>query len=1763
MKKITKSALSLILSLILAAGGLFAVPFVAEAVDKPVDLEGSSINFWADPENRITADDLTAFSNGSKTAMVGAVGAFKRSNSSDKYYLFLPSNADCNNLKVWFNADICTVNSLVVRSGETTNVFKDCDEGGVMHEYTLLLGGTSYNLSVMKSGDVGAVYIDTDSGSISKITNSSDHSTYEGGTIMVVNADGTIEYDGALEKMSGRGNGTWGTNNKKNPYNIKLATSTKLLGMPKAKKWCLLANAGDGTLVKNQLTYDFADYIGIKYQTHCKPVDLYVNQQYYGSYDLAEKAEIKSNRVNITDNYENLEIANGTVDEQTGTVTLADMDSLGLSTRTIDASNSTVNIAYQVETSSNYFGHAVGARRYSAYASTSQGSTTYTNINDPDDLTGGYIFELEISQRWAKENAGFSAYNRQGWTVKSNDYISRHQVDYCYNLMYALGSAVYNNGTVPSGSTTTNCNSLGNTSGLLNNYGAKSITNPAPIEIYQGKKWSDILDSQSAVKFYWTQEFFKNMDSSTSSTYFYKDVDSKDSKLYAGPMWDMDNSLGYGSNGSRWGYSYTSTDGWYTKNTRIYRWRTRDSNTSYSTDAYAPLSFYGALATNCTDFWQSAQSEWYRKISPAVDVLTSSDDDSNSVLHNVDYYVDTVAKSGAMDAYKIKGAENDNGYDVSTVKSGLKNWISSRQSWINSQFSKVAISGTNISSIPDQTFDGTPSEPEITISYNGAELIEGEDYTVTYRNNTAVGNGFADITGKGMYTGSISTSFKIVKGNLDGTVTIPEAAYSGDTLTATYFNANGFEVESHLNYQWYKNGAAISGANGKTYEITDSDKGANITVTVTGDGTNLGSSVTSGTCAVRTGDKPDNYTETLAEWLYDYSVNPDDLTNISTDGYAYAATDGQMMDGAELTGSVTATTQSKIKWSDDIYSNSTNVINKDYSPIMGTDKSDGVAWGEYPYFETTLSTVGYENISFSAKLGGTNRGPSTWKLQYSLDGTNYTDVENATYVIAANKTMEEAFTDVELPDSCSNMRKVYIRAVVYDDVAINSKYRIVGIASGDASINNVAVKGTRITAITSLESPTIINPSLNGDGTALFDTDLISLKDNNGGADVYYNIGGEDIKYSGAFSPFDDNAEIGDTVTLTAYAKFEDIESDPVTATYTFAGHDINHFNYSTYTANVSGGALYSNGGAYDGSATMTAYTDGKSQYVPVWNEKNGAFMLAPDDGALWSQYSGYTFALSTAGFENVTLTAKAYTTAQGPNSLTMQYSLDGGTWYTVTQNKALAANGVLEQYLMGYELPDSCDNRNKVYVRLITQENSTHGSSTTPSTTLHNNASKGNLYINNIVFAGDLTGDALMPYTNKTSDYFGDTGSLKYYSADDGNLRYSVVTDNNQIIMSGAYNAETGIVIVGDDDFNPYYTGGYTVSVWTGDSNDRSEVNTRKYYYKGSTICEFNYNSSSRMLEDYLNSDGTAASNTGGENNGTLTMSPNAVSNTSMTADDTYGVKVSWASDNFFTYNKNGSLDTPSGNGYWQIETSTSGYTNLTLNTEQLSSNKGPRDWGIAYSTDGTNFTYVTGSNAHTISNDASNSTVETYNNFALPTACDNQQKLYIRLFINGGETVDGNELADMLKGNTGIDNISISGISEAPEVTFDINTVLLENAGDNSGSYPVDATVTVDGTSYTASGGTASIRLQSGSTHIAEVSVNGTFVNRVPFTVSENGSVTIPVVAVDMNGDGIINGRDYAQIKRISDSTKKAKFKSSFASLVGTQSDNFTYEK
>lgn len=1744
-----KKTVSMLLALLMVLTTIFICPSVAQAVDTAPTLDNCGIDFWADPENSLTQADVTAFQNGIKTTMTGAVGAFKRSSSSSKYYLFLPSNADCTNLKVWFTQSTASVDGTPLTSGQATDVFADINEGGVSKVYTLTLGSSSYSLTAIKSGDIATVYIDTESGSISKINASDDHSVAEAGTIMVVQPDGTVDYDGVMEKMTGRGNGTWSTNGTKNPYNFKLETSTSLLGMGKAKKWCLLANANDSTLIKNQLTYDFADYIGIKYQPHCKPVDLYVNQQYFGSYQLAERVEIKSNRINVTDAYENLEIANGTVDSATGIVTPADLE--GTSVSSYNSSGSAVS---SLETS-NTVAQTTGSRRYSK------------SLNDPDDYTGGYLYELEISQRWIEENAGFCAYNRQGWVIKSCDYATKNMVDYSYDLLYALGSAVYNNGTVPSTATdqTKGANATKNI--ITGNYiiaplGTTTDGNPAPAAKYQGKKWNDILDADSAVKYYWTQEYFKNMDSSTSSTYFYKDSDSIDSTLYAGPMWDMDNSIGFDSTGERWGYSWTSSTGWYTKNTRIYRYITNQSYTDFTTDAQSPLSFYGALATNCTDFWQMAESYWYTIVEPATKILLGEETDPTGTLHSTQYYAETVAKSGTMNNLRLN-LNSDGAYDTASVTSGMNTWFSERNTWIDSQISKVDINDCTVASIANQSCTGSEITPAVTITYNGATLTEGMDYTLEYSNNVAASrNAAVTITGNGLYTGSRTVTFTISSGSLvGGSVAIPEYAYAGDTLTAEVTNASGSKITNYISYQWKADGTAISGATDASYTIDSAYAGSVITVTVSGDGINFASvGIASNNCEVLSGERPKGYSRTIASWDYDYTANADALVNADATGaaYYYNATGGESAEGASLSASVNTVDSAKIKWSGtaDLYANDSNSVASDQSPVMGTSKTDGLAWGEYPYFVTTVSTVGYEDIHFSAKLGGTKKAPRDWKLQYSLDGINYNDIEGATYSILKNKNMELAFDNIALPSVCENVSNLYIRMVVTNDISIDGNYLIVGSTSGDASVNNIAVTGVSTAVITKLEAPTLTTTSASGDFTKLFDDENIVIADNNGGADVYYTINdGEPVLYTGAFNPFDSTtAKEDDTAVIKAYAKFNDIESEITSLTVTYGGVNILTFNYGGYSSNVSNGAVFSTGGVYGESGKMTAYTDGVSQYVPLWNDTNKAFVISPDDGVLWSKDSGFYFEVSTAGYENINFSCQAYTTSQGPRSVSLEYSLDAKTWTAVKTNVALSSNAALEQLFMAENLPSECSNLAKVYIRVVTDENLTASGAA-----LWNNVSKGNLYINNIVISGEDNGEYKMPYTNKSTDYFG-SGAIEYYSPSGVDMQFVVTDANSNVILSGAYPA-AGISISTVNGFNSATAGPYTVTIWAGDDDDKSVINSHKYYYKGETVTKFNYNDTTKLFSDYVNADFTSVSNTSGTNSGTLSMYPNGSTAALLSYTNTYGVKVSWAADNVFTASK--ALDNPAGNGYWLVETSSKGYTDLTLNLEQLSSNNGPRDWGLAYSLDGANYTYVSASNVRVISNDAVSSTVETYNNFKLPEECDNQDKLYLMVFINGGESVDGTELELITKGNTGINTIELSGIAIPTPVNVTINTVALENKNAVSGTVPVDTTVTVDGVEYTTENGSVTVPMFDGVTYTVFASVNGTFVNTVSVTAAADASVTVPVVAVDMNGDGVVNAKDYAYIIKLSDDEKKAQYKSIFQNFVNVKDSSFIYAK
>lgn len=101
-------------------------------------------------------------------------------------------------------------------------------------------------------------------------------------------------------KMRGRGNMTWSVDKKS--YQIRLEKKLDLLGMGKAKKWVLLANAMDYSLLRNEVFLDLARDIGMDYTPEIEPVDLFINGEYRGSYALCSKIQISNTRVAINEN---------------------------------------------------------------------------------------------------------------------------------------------------------------------------------------------------------------------------------------------------------------------------------------------------------------------------------------------------------------------------------------------------------------------------------------------------------------------------------------------------------------------------------------------------------------------------------------------------------------------------------------------------------------------------------------------------------------------------------------------------------------------------------------------------------------------------------------------------------------------------------------------------------------------------------------------------------------------------------------------------------------------------------------------------------------------------------------------------------------------------------------------------------------------------------------------------------------------------------------------------------------------------------------------------------------------------------------------------------------------------------------------------------------------------------------------------------------------------------------------------------------------
>ena len=123
---------------------------------------------------------------------------------------------------------------------------------------------------------------------------------WAGNSLAIDDPSGSYSLSSENVEIKGRGNSSWSVFDKKG-YQIKFDKKTPVLGMEKAKKWVLIPNASDDSLLRNKIAYSLAQNLNMKYALDCKYVDLWIDGDYRGNYLISEKVEIGSNRVNLTD----------------------------------------------------------------------------------------------------------------------------------------------------------------------------------------------------------------------------------------------------------------------------------------------------------------------------------------------------------------------------------------------------------------------------------------------------------------------------------------------------------------------------------------------------------------------------------------------------------------------------------------------------------------------------------------------------------------------------------------------------------------------------------------------------------------------------------------------------------------------------------------------------------------------------------------------------------------------------------------------------------------------------------------------------------------------------------------------------------------------------------------------------------------------------------------------------------------------------------------------------------------------------------------------------------------------------------------------------------------------------------------------------------------------------------------------------------------------------------------------------------------------
>lgn len=220
------------------------------------------------------------------------------------FYIFLPCRADIS--KVYF--------SVTHRNGSVSGPYlADFSDDTVSNNEKTIGGASVYTIKAFRS-NLPSMFLNIDEtyGTIKEMKGDASHSKFAYGSMLTTVTDEMasknewathyVSVDENPDKycsmsIRGRGNATWGYTKK--PYQIKFENDVNLLGMGYSDTYILLANYRDGAGTRSKVALDLAAAMGIDFSSQSRLVDLFMNGEYLGMYQLTEKVEAGVNRVEI------------------------------------------------------------------------------------------------------------------------------------------------------------------------------------------------------------------------------------------------------------------------------------------------------------------------------------------------------------------------------------------------------------------------------------------------------------------------------------------------------------------------------------------------------------------------------------------------------------------------------------------------------------------------------------------------------------------------------------------------------------------------------------------------------------------------------------------------------------------------------------------------------------------------------------------------------------------------------------------------------------------------------------------------------------------------------------------------------------------------------------------------------------------------------------------------------------------------------------------------------------------------------------------------------------------------------------------------------------------------------------------------------------------------------------------------------------------------------------------------------------------------